>query len=69
MLSSKVKFPPVKVKLHWPDRWCKYCLQETEYLPLELYQCPSCGRVSTGRTEYIDATVIPVGVGEVPQGA
>lgn len=53
-IDSKVKLPPVKIKLHWPDRFCSTCGQETEYLPLELYQCPSCHTVSMGRTEYIE---------------
>lgn len=56
--ESKVNFPPVRVKLHWPDRWCSYCLAETEYLPMELYRCLSCGRISMGRTEYLMGEVI-----------
>jgi len=58
--SSKVTFPPVKIKLHWPDRWSPCCLTEVTVLPLELYQCVSCGRVSMGRTEYVEATVRPL---------
>lgn len=60
MIKSLVKLPPVRIKLHWPDRWCKACLQETEYLPLELYRCPSCGTVTMGRTEYVEACLKPI---------
>lgn len=61
-LNGKVEFPPVKIKLHWPDRWCSYCLQETEEVPpkSEVYMCKSCRRLSYGRTEYVEGTVIPV---------
>lgn len=56
-LDGEVKFPPVTIKLHWPDRWCKECGQETEYLPLELYRCPSCGLVTVGRTEHVEGAI------------
>lgn len=57
-LEGKVKFPPVVVTIHWPDRWCSYCLQETDYLPGPMYQCPSCLRVTMGKTQYIEGEVI-----------
>lgn len=57
MIGSQVNFPPVRIKLHWPDRWCSYCLAETEYLPGELYRCISCGVISVGKTEYVEGKV------------
>lgn len=62
MLPSRVKFLPVKVKLHWPDRWCSYCLQECQLVApkLEMYWCPSCNRFSAGRTEYVTGQVKPI---------
>lgn len=59
MLSLKqAVFPPVTLKLHWPDRWSPCCLTEVTVLPLELYQCVSCGQISLGRTEYVEGHVV-----------
>lgn len=61
-LENRVKIHPVTVILHWPDRWCSYCLQETITVAekTHLYYCPSCGTYSAGRTEYVEGKVIPV---------
>lgn len=60
-LDSKVELPPVTVVLHWPDRWCSYCLQETETVGPKLYYCPSCDKYTAGRTEYVEAKAHLVG--------
>lgn len=60
-VEQQVIIKAPKVKLHWPDRWCSYCLQETQQVmrqPFEVYWCPSCNRLSGGRTEYIDTVVL-----------
>lgn len=54
---------PVTVRLHWPDRYCSYCLQETERLssqPFEIYWCPSCNKYTAGRTEYVEGKAYPI---------
>lgn len=54
-IELKANILPVTVILHWPDRWCSYCLQETETVATILYWCPSCNRYTAGRTEYVEA--------------
>lgn len=54
-LASRVKVLPVTVILHWPDRWCSYCLQECEDLSNKLYYCPSCAKYTAGRTQTVEA--------------
>lgn len=55
--ESKVKFPPVRVELFWPDRWCSYCMGEVVEIGHRIYECVSCNRLSCGRIEYVQATV------------
>lgn len=54
LLASRVKVLPVTVTLHWPDRWCSYCLQECEDLGSKLYYCPSCDKYTAGRTQTVE---------------
>lgn len=54
-LTSKVKLPTPTVVLHWPDRWCPACLQETETISDKLYYCPSCDKYTCGRTQIVKA--------------
>lgn len=56
-LASNVKFPPVSVVLHWPDRFCPTCTAETETISDKLYYCPSCAKYTCGRTQIVGATV------------
>lgn len=55
---KKATFPPVMLKLHWPDRWSPCCLTEVDLIGEGLYQCVSCGQISTGRTEYVEGHVV-----------
>lgn len=56
-VEARVRTMPVTVKIHWPDLYCKYCLQECQQVApnIEMYWCPSCNKYSAGRTEYVGA--------------
>lgn len=55
--ASKIIFPPVKIKLHWPDYWSPCCLSSVVVWG-ESYECTWCGCVSVGHTEYMEGRVI-----------
>lgn len=59
-LSRDVVFPPVALRLHWPDRWSPCCQTEVTIVSTQIYQCVSCGKLSAGRTEYVEGTVYAV---------
>lgn len=58
-IKGEVIFPPVTVKIHWPEWFCSQCGQEMEVFkpPSEVYLCPSCGWGSTGKTQFIGGKV------------
>lgn len=59
MLSGKVEFPPVVIKIHWPMAYCpQCCCEEIICIATEMYMCVSCRYVSNGTTKYIEGKVV-----------
>jgi hypothetical protein len=61
LLNDKVVFPPVALVLHWPDRWSPCCQTEVVIVDKKIYECVSCGKLSAGRTQYVEGTVRAIG--------